>query len=102
MKNDKIKALDAAITQIERQYGKGSIMKLGESTGHMDVKTVPTGALSLDIALGAGGVPRGRIIELYGPESSGKTTVALHMIAEVQKAGGVAGFVDAEHALAPA
>ncbi len=102
MKNDKIKALDAAITQIERQYGKGSIMKLGESNKHMNVETVPTGALSLDIALGAGGVPRGRIVELYGPESSGKTTVALHMVAELQKAGGIAGFVDAEHALDPA
>lgn len=101
MKNDKNKALDAAISQIERAYGKGAIMKLGESNEHMNVSTVPTGALSLDIALGAGGVPRGRIIELYGPESSGKTTVALHMVAEVQKAGGIAGFVDAEHALDP-
>lgn len=99
--NDKSRALDAAITQIERAYGKGAIMKLGESNEHMHVETVPTGALSLDIALGAGGVPRGRIIELYGPESSGKTTVALHMVAEVQKAGGIAGFVDAEHALDP-
>ncbi len=99
--NDKLKALDAAITQIERQYGKGSIMKLGDSMGNMDVKTIPTGALSLDIALGAGGVPRGRIVEVYGPESSGKTTVALHMVAEVQKRGGIAGFVDAEHALDP-
>ena len=99
--NDKIRALDAAISQIERTYGKGAIMKLGESGEHMNVATVPTGALSLDIALGAGGVPRGRIIELYGPESSGKTTVALHMVAEVQKAGGIAGFVDAEHALDP-
>ncbi len=101
MTNEKTKALEAAITQIEKQYGKGSIMKLGESNEHMNVKTVPSGALSLDIALGAGGVPRGRIIELYGPESSGKTTLALHMLAEVQKAGGVAGFVDAEHALDP-
>lgn len=101
MKIDKIKALDAAITQIEKQYGKGSIMKLGDSAATMDVVTVPTGALSLDIALGAGGVPRGRIIEVYGPESSGKTTVALHMVAEVQKLGGIAGFVDAEHALDP-
>lgn len=98
---DKLKALDAAITQIERQYGKGSIMKLGDSNEFMNVKTVPTGSLSLDIALGAGGVPRGRIIEMYGPEASGKTTVALHMVAEVQKAGGIAGFVDAEHALDP-
>lgn len=101
MKNDKSKALEAAITQIERAYGKGSIMKLGESAGHMNISTVPSGALSLDIALGAGGLPRGRIVELYGPESSGKTTVALHMVAEVQKAGGIAGFVDAEHALDP-
>lgn len=102
MKNDKSKALDAAITQIERQFGKGSIMKLGESSENMNVSTVPTGALSLDIALGAGGLPKGRIVELYGPESSGKTTVALHMVAEMQKAGGIAGFVDAEHALDPA
>lgn len=101
MKNDKAKALDAAISQIERAYGKGSIMKLGESSTHMNVETIPTGALSLDIALGAGGLPKGRIIELYGPESSGKTTVALHMVAEMQKAGGIAGFVDAEHALDP-
>ena len=98
---NKLKALDAAISQIERQYGKGAIMKLGESNEKMHVETVPTGALSLDIALGAGGVPRGRIVELYGPESSGKTTVALHIIAEVQKLGGIAGFVDAEHALDP-
>lgn len=102
MKNDKLKALDAAITQIERQYGKGSIMKLGDSNNLMNIETVPSGALSLDIALGAGGLPRGRIVELYGPESSGKTTVALHMVAEIQKAGGIAGFVDAEHALDPA
>lgn len=102
MKNDKFKALDAAITQIERQYGKGSIMKLGDSSEHMNIATVPSGSLSLDIALGAGGVPRGRIVELYGPESSGKTTVALHMVAEMQKHGGIAGFVDAEHALDPA
>jgi recombination protein RecA len=102
MKEDKNQALQAAIGQIERQYGKGSIMKLGESREKMSVETIPTGALSLDIALGAGGVPRGRIIEIYGPESSGKTTVALHMIAEAQKLGGVAGFVDAEHALDPA
>jgi len=101
MKNDKNRALDAAITQIERAYGKGAIMKLGESSEHMNVETIQTGALSLDIALGAGGLPKGRIVELYGPESSGKTTVALHMVAEVQKAGGIAGFVDAEHALDP-
>lgn len=101
MDNNKKKALDAAINQIERAYGKGAVMKLGDHTEGHNVETVPTGALSLDIALGAGGVPKGRIVEIYGPESSGKTTVALHMIAEVQKAGGVAGFVDAEHALDP-
>lgn len=99
--NDKKRALDAAILNIEKQYGKGSIMKLGESKENMHVETVPTGALSLDIALGAGGIPKGRIVEVYGPESSGKTTVALHMVAEVQKMGGIAGFVDAEHALDP-
>ncbi len=101
MNKDKQKALDAAISQIERTYGKGAVMKLGDNTETRNVETVPTGALSLDIALGAGGVPKGRIVEIYGPESSGKTTVALHIIAEVQKAGGVAGFVDAEHALDP-
>lgn len=100
-KEDKLKALDAAITQIEKQYGKGSIMKLGESQADMNVETIPTGSLSLDIALGLGGIPRGRIVEVYGPESSGKTTVALHMVAEVQKRGGIAGFIDAEHALDP-
>lgn len=100
-KDDKLKALDAAIAQIEKQYGKGSIMKLGDPNIHMDVETVPTGCLSLDIALGLGGIPRGRIVEVYGPESSGKTTVALHMVAEVQKRGGIAGFIDAEHALDP-
>ncbi len=99
-KEDKLKALDAALSQIEKQYGKGSVMKLGD-TGHMQVETVPTGSLSLDIALGAGGVPKGRVVEIYGPESSGKTTVALHMVAEVQKRGGIAGFIDAEHALDP-
>ena len=98
---DKLKALDAALTQIEKQFGKGSVMKLGDSGAHMNVETVPTGALSLDIALGLGGVPKGRIVEIYGPESSGKTTVALHMVAEVQKRGGIAGFIDAEHALDP-
>ena len=87
VKADKLKALDAALTQIEKQYGKGSVMKLGDTSAHMQVETVPTGALSLDIALGLGGVPRGRVIEVYGPESSGKTTVALHMVAEVQKRG---------------
>ena len=101
VKNDKLKALDAAISQIEKQYGKGSIMKLGDNSAHMNVETIPTGSLSLDIALGLGGLPKGRIIEIYGPESSGKTTVALHMIAEVQKRGGIAGFIDAEHALDP-
>ena len=97
---DKLKALEAAISQIEKQYGKGSVMKLGEGTG-MVVDTVPTGSISLDIALGQGGLPKGRIIEIYGPESSGKTTLALHAVAEVQKAGGIAGFIDAEHALDP-
>ena len=101
-KVDKMKALDAAIAHIEKQYGKGSVMKLGDNTAKMDVETVPTGALSLDLALGLGGVPKGRIIEIYGPESSGKTTVTLHMVAEVQKLGGIAGFIDAEHALDPA
>ena len=99
-KDERLKALDAALSQIEKQYGKGSVMKLGD-TSHMQVETVPTGSLSLDIALGAGGVPKGRIVEIYGPESSGKTTVALHMVAEVQKRGGIAGFIDAEHALDP-
>ena len=98
---EKLKALDAAISQIERQYGKGSVMKLGDTSSHMKVETVPTGSISLDIALGQGGLPKGRIIEIYGPESSGKTTVALHAVAEVQKAGGIAGFIDAEHALDP-
>ena len=101
-KTDKMKALDAAIAHIEKQYGKGSVMKLGENRANMDVETVPTGSLSLDRALGLGGVPKGRIIEIYGPESSGKTTVTLHMVAEVQKLGGIAGFIDAEHALDPA
>ena len=101
-KEDKLKALDAAISQIEKQYGKGSIMKLGENAADMNVEAVPTGSLSLDIALGVGGLPKGRIIEVYGPESSGKTTVALHCVAEVQKRGGIAGFIDAEHALDPA
>ncbi|MFQ7289998.1 MAG: hypothetical protein ACLRPV_14505 [Lacrimispora saccharolytica] len=98
---EKIRALEAALGQIEKQYGKGSVMKLGDSQTNMNVETVPTGSLSLDIALGLGGVPKGRIIEVYGPESSGKTTVALHMVAEVQKRGGIAGFIDAEHALDP-
>ena len=100
-KEDKLKALDAAIAQIEKQYGKGSVMKLGDNSANMNVETVPIGSLSLDIALGLGGLPKGRIIEVYGPESSGKTTVALHCVAEVQKRGGIAGFIDAEHALDP-
>ncbi|CBK74364.1 protein RecA [Butyrivibrio fibrisolvens 16/4] len=97
---DKLRALDAAISQIEKQYGKGSVMKLGEGA-NIQVETVPTGSISLDLALGQGGFPKGRIIEIYGPESSGKTTLALHAVAEVQKAGGIAGFIDAEHALDP-
>lgn len=101
VQNEKQKALDAAMAQIEKQFGKGSVMKLGDSGKNMSVESVPTGSLSLDVALGVGGVPKGRIIEIYGPESSGKTTVALHMVAEVQKRGGVAGFIDAEHALDP-
>ncbi len=100
-KDDKLKALDAALGQIEKQFGKGAVMKLGDNSAHMNVETIPTGSLSLDIALGLGGIPRGRIVEIYGPESSGKTTVTLHMIAEVQKRGGIAGFIDAEHALDP-
>ena len=99
--DQKLKALDVALTQIEKNFGKGSIMKLGESTANLNIETVPTGSLSLDIALGAGGYPKGRIIEIYGPESSGKTTLALHAVAEVQKRGGIAGFIDAEHALDP-
>ncbi len=98
---DKLKALDTALSQIEKQFGKGSIMRLGEASAKMSVETIPTGALALDIALGVGGVPRGRVIEIYGPESSGKTTVALHIAAEAQKLGGVAAFIDAEHALDP-
>ena len=99
--DDKIKALEAAITKIEKDFGKGAVMKLGDSGTNMNVETVPTGSLSLDVALGLGGVPKGRIVEIYGPESSGKTTVALHMVAEVQKRGCIAGFIDAEHALDP-
>ena len=98
---DKLRALDSALHQIEKDFGKGSIMRLGEASAKMNVETIPTGALSLDIALGVGGIPRGRVIEIYGPESSGKTTVALHMIAEAQKMGGYAAFIDAEHALDP-
>ncbi|MCI9445798.1 MAG: recombinase RecA [Lachnospiraceae bacterium] len=100
-KEEKLKALGAAIAKIEKDYGKGSVMKLGDSAKGMNVEAVPTGCLSLDLALGVGGVPKGRIIEVYGPESSGKTTVALHMVAEVQRNGGIAGFIDAEHALDP-
>ena len=100
-KSEKLKALDAALGQIEKQYGKGTVMRLGDPASQMIVETIPTGSLSLDIALGQGGIPKGRIIEIYGPESSGKTTVTLHMIAEVQKRGGIAGFIDAEHALDP-
>ena len=100
-KEEKLKALDAAISYIEKQYGKGSVMKLGETAKNLNVDAVPTGCLSLDLALGIGGLPKGRVIEVYGPESSGKTTVALHVVAEVQKMGGIAGFIDAEHALDP-
>ncbi len=98
---DKKRALDAAISKLEKDFGKGTVMKLGDAGANVSVETVPTGSLSLDIALGLGGVPKGRVIEVYGPESSGKTTVTLHMIAEVQKRGGIAGFIDAEHALDP-
>ncbi len=98
---DKQKALDAALSQIEKQFGKGAVMKLGDDSARMSVEVVPTGSLSLDLALGVGGLPKGRIVEVYGPESSGKTTVALHMVAEVQKRGGIAGYVDAEHAMDP-
>lgn len=101
VKEEKLKALDNALIQIEKSYGKGSVMKLGDSGANMNIEVVPTGSLSLDLALGLGGVPKGRIIEIYGPESSGKTTVALHMVAEVQKRDGIAGFIDAEHALDP-
>jgi recombination protein RecA len=98
---DKSKALDAALSQIERNFGKGSIMRLGKNNKSMDVETVSTGSLGLDIALGIGGLPRGRVVEIYGPESSGKTTLALHCVAEAQKKGGICAFVDAEHALDP-
>ena len=100
-KDDKLRALEAAMGQIEKSYGKGAVMRLGDPAAQMNVETIPTGSLSLDLALGLGGIPKGRIIEIYGPESSGKTTVTLHMIAEVQKRGGIAGFIDAEHALDP-
>jgi len=98
---DKSKALDAALSQIERNFGKGSIMRLGKNAGALDIETVSTGSLGLDIALGVGGLPRGRVVEIYGPESSGKTTLALHCVAEAQKGGGICAFVDAEHALDP-
>jgi len=100
-RDEKLKALDAALGQIEKQFGKGAVMKLGDPAAQMNIETIPTGSLSLDVALGLGGIPKGRVIEIYGPESSGKTTVTLHMIAEVQKQGGIAGFIDAEHALDP-
>ena len=101
MDNEKVKALDQMLAQIEKRYGKGAIMKLGDAAGSTDIEVIPTGCLSLDIALGIGGLPRGRIVEIFGPESSGKTTVALHAIAQIQKSGGIAAFVDAEHALDP-
>ncbi len=101
MNEEKLKALDAVLAQIEKAYGKGAIMKLGEDAGYTDIETIPTGCLALDLALGIGGIPRGRMIEIYGPESSGKTTVALHAVAQAQAAGGIAAFVDAEHALDP-
>ena len=100
-REEKLKALEAAMVQVEKQFGKGALMKLGDPASKLNVETIPTGSLSLDIALGLGGIPKGRVIEIYGPESSGKTTVTLHMIAEVQKRGGIAGFIDAEHALDP-
>ena len=99
--DDKEKALESALGHIEKQYGKGAVMRLGDESSKMNVEVTPTGSLSLDIALGVGGIPKGRIIEIYGPESSGKTTVALHMVAEVQKRGGLAGYIDAEHAMDP-
>ncbi len=101
MDENKLKALDGVMAQIEKQYGKGAIMRLGQTAGDTTIEVIPTGCLSLDLAIGVGGLPRGRIIEIYGPESSGKTTVALHVIAETQKMGGVAAFIDAEHALDP-
>ena len=100
-REEKMKALESALVNIEKAFGKGAVMKLGDSSANLNLEAVPTGCLSLDVALGLGGVPKGRIIEIYGPESSGKTTVALHMVAEVQKRGGIAGFIDAEHALDP-
>ena len=102
MNNEKLKALELTINQIEKQFGKGSVMKLGDQGASLNISSIPTGALNLDVALGIGGVPRGRIVEIFGPESSGKTTVALHIVAEAQKTGGNAAFIDAEHALDPA
>ena len=96
---EKVKALDLALQQIEKQFGKGAIMKLGEDSANIAIETIPTGSIGLDMALGVGGVPRGRIVEIFGPESSGKTTLSLHVIAEAQKVGGLAAFIDAEHAL---
>ena len=101
MNEEKLKALDAVLAQIEKSYGKGAIMKLGQNAGNTDIEVIPTGCLALDLALGIGGLPRGRMVEIYGPESSGKTTVALHAVAQAQKLGGIAAFVDAEHALDP-
>ncbi len=101
MEDNKQKALESALAHIEKQYGKGAVMKLGDTGSRMNIEVVPTGSISLDIALGLGGIPKGRVVEIYGPESSGKTTVALHVVAEVQKRGGIAGFIDAEHALDP-
>ncbi len=101
MNEEKLKALDAVLAQIEKSYGKGAIMKLGENAGNTDIDVIPTGCLSLDLALGVGGLPRGRMVEIYGPESSGKTTVALHAVAQTQQLGGIAAFIDAEHALDP-
>src|ERR1700693_1100603 len=98
--DDRAKALDAALSQIEKQFGKGSIMRMGENL-HMNIETIPTGALSLDLALGIGGLPRGRIVELYGPESSGKSTLAMHVVAEAQRMGGICAYIDAEHAMDP-
>ncbi|HVW45369.1 MAG TPA: DNA recombination/repair protein RecA, partial [Amycolatopsis sp.] len=97
---DKDKALELALAQIDKQYGKGSLMRLGDK-GHVPIEVIPTGAIALDVALGIGGLPRGRVVEVYGPESSGKTTVALHAVANAQRAGGIAAFIDAEHALDP-
>ena len=101
IKEEKLKALDAAISKLEKDYGKGTVMRLGDAKADTTIEAIPTGSMSLDIALGVGGIPKGRVIEIYGPESSGKTTVALHVIAEAQKLGGIAGFIDAEHALDP-